>query len=266
MDAAFHFFTAASAAVCVKLISSVDDVLWLSAFLTPNFSSKTRVRNASVYACVCLLQTCLAFFISTGGEAALDKLVERYFGDHELSSDKLLMFISGTCLGVYAVVLGITYYHEEIVGDNNGERRNDVEYKNVNNEVDDTADDKENNWTIEMSNHKVAYTKIDLERDTDTCSSSLSEENAEPKSPSLVAIAFLGSLDDLTLFVPLLAGKTFHFLELVSGAMVAVLIILCLCFCLVRCKFLSDIIQSIPIFVIVFIFSIILLLKGIMMV
>jgi len=288
MDDILHFFTAASAAVCVKLVSSVDDILWLSAFLTPNFSSETRVRNASVYAGVCLLQTCLAFLISTGGETALDKLTDKYFGDHELSGDKLITIISGTTLGVYAIVLWTIYYKEEIIGTNDGEGRDDIEYNSVSNEINHTVEEKENNWTIEMSKCKAAHTKPDPEPDTDSCCSRSSEEiesdiksktadsdietidprkeNAEPWSSSLFAIAFLGSLDDLTLFVPLLAGKTFHFFELVAGAMIAVLMILSLCFCLVRCKFLADIIQRIPVCAIVFIFSIVLLVKGIVMV
>merc|ERR1719469_318031 len=71
--------------------------------------------------------TCLAFLISTGGEAAIDELLKKHFGENRVSSDKLLTLISGTVLGIYAVILGITYYQEEIIGRND----EDVGYNSI---------------------------------------------------------------------------------------------------------------------------------------
>jgi len=312
MDALLHYFAGTSQAVSVKLLSSVDDILWLSTFLTPNLSIKTRINNALVYTAVCLLQTCLAFLISTGGEAAIDELLKKHFGENRVSSDKLLTLISGTVLGIYAVVLGVTYYQEEIIGRND----EDVGYNSIplydatnnaakNNEenvtVETVGDGKtslilgENSGTPktefefdvfrscslsseEETNAKNDSTKIepfqiDIDYRPDVGKIDLKEltmkeenESETSSSSSLFVIAFIGSLDDLTLFVPLLVGKTFHIFELISGAMIAVLIILCFCFFLVRCKIVSDFLQKIPLCVIVLIFSIIILVKGIMMV
>jgi len=307
MDAVLHFFAGASASVSVKLFSSVDDVLWLSRFLTPNLSTETRVKNALVYAGVCLLQTCLAFIISTGGETAMDEILKKYFGDDSLSSDKLLTFISGTVLGVYSIVLGITYYREEIIGSYDEVQRDDVTTNTVNNseENDCVRDDDEACSILENNTHNTARTSTDSELEIHSSSSLSSDEGFYPKPKatnestgvepsqngvecqagtkvfdlkelttteknelkpsSLLVIAFIGSLDDLTLFVPLLVGKTFHIFELVVGAMIAVLIILCFCFFLVRCEIVSDFIQRIPVCLIVFSLSIFLLVKGIIL-
>ena len=71
------FLGGISAAIVVKLTSSIDDVLWLSAFLTPKLSHHQRTQNAMTYTVVCLLQTCLAFIISTFGEKGIERLVGR---------------------------------------------------------------------------------------------------------------------------------------------------------------------------------------------
>jgi len=262
MDAFLHYFAGTSQAVSVKLLSSVDDILWLSTFLTPNLSIKTRINNALVYTAVCLLQTCLAFLISTGGETAIDELLKKHFGDHIVSSDKLLTLISGTVLGIYAVVLGIAYYQEEIIGSNN----EDVEYNSILHSCPLSPEEGKNakNDSTTVEPFQIDY---DDPEELDLKELTMKEENeSETSSPSLFIIAFIGSLDDLTLFVPLLVGKTFHMFELIAGAMIAVVIILCFCVFLVKCKIVSDFLQKIPLCVIVFIFSIVILVKGILIV
>jgi hypothetical protein len=83
------------------------------------------------------------------------------------------------------------------------------------------------------------------------------------QSRSLAIIAFLGSIDDLTLFVPLLVGKALTILQLVLGAMMATLLIIVLCIFLTRCEIVANILEKIPLVAIVAAFSVILLVKGI---
>ena len=124
-------------------------------------------------------------------------------------------------------------------------------------------------------------------------------ESSEPKeqsTSSLVVVAFLGSLDDLTLFVPMLVGQALTWIELsksthhphrifdssspfmhlsdchfaimvskVLGVVVATGLILSICFFLVRCKPVANFLQAIPLCAIVLLFGTFLLVKALLM-
>jgi hypothetical protein len=307
-----QFCGGVSAAIVVKLTSSIDDVLWLSAFLTPNLSEKERSRNALTYACVCLLQTCLAFFISAFGQVAMDKLMgSSDDGEEHISSDRVLTLLSGSALFIYSIVLGFEYYND-IYGDDDDD--DDAEYAVV--RVASSTDDSEN--TANTSEHlggceegtiEAAYTASSFEapqHDDDEVATGFSmieeapsstldisdvrivgilpmeiDQNYEEahgdttrsskpplppsdkQSRSLAVIAFLGSLDDLTLFVPMLVGKTFGIFELIVGAMISTFAIVIMCIFLTRCQMVADALEKVPLVAIVSIFCIVLLTKGI---
>lgn len=284
-----QFFTGIGSAISVKLCSSVDDVLWLSTFLTNDHSFNTRLQNSLVYFSVCFLQTCLAFFISTSGTAAIDKLLNVIFKEKAFSSEKLLILVSGIGLGIYSFVLAYEYYEEEVLGidSNFGSKEETDGYDRISTVERETlvSEDKfeldgVKNYDSDMSpnavgtiaamNNSAESSEIDIESNTSTteCSLNVGESQnlrkTKKEARSLLVIAFLGSLDDLTLFVPLLVGKTFGAVELVIGAMIATLIIIFLCLFLVQCKLIADILQKVPLFAIVFAFSLALLVRGTM--
>lgn len=269
------FCAGVSAAIAVKLASSIDDVLWLSTFLTPHVSKAARIQNAMTYTCVCLLQTCLAYILSQFGQSVVDDLLGGSDSER-MSTDRLLTLISGSALFVYSIVLGIDYYQENFA--DNGEL-----YKNV--DVDVSIDSTDS-FEDSEGNHEVAHDppSHDLEKGAPKPSIGMGaleiepcpEEEAEQedddaaapppytkKSRSLAIIAFLGSLDDLALFVPLLVGKTFGILELIVGAMFATSMIVIMCVFLTRCRIVADLLEKIPLAAIVFTFSVILLFRGI---
>lgn len=83
------------------------------------------------------------------------------------------------------------------------------------------------------------------------------------RQKTLFVIAFIGSVDDLTLFVPMLAGKGFSIPELMMGALVATVTIVSLCIFVGQCKPIADCLANVPLFAIVIVFSCVLLVKGI---
>merc|ERR1719148_504819 len=66
------------------------------------------------------------------------------------------------------------------------------------------------------------------------------------RQQTLFMIAFIGSLDDLTLFVPMLVGRGFDWLQLISGAAIAGSTIVMLCLFVGLCKPVADFLGSIP--------------------
>jgi hypothetical protein len=306
-----QFCGGVSVAIAVKLTSSIDDVLWLSAFLTPNLSEKERVRNALTYACVCLLQTCLAFFISAFGQVAMDKLMGSRSDDGEeyISSDRVLTLLSGSALFVYSIVLGFEYYNE-IYGDQDGAEYAVVRVASSTDDSENTAtseglvcceegaivaeapsfeaaapqhDDEEvitgftmieevRSSTLDVSDMRIAgILPMEIDHNYEeahdiTLTSKLpppSIGSSDKQSRSLAVIAFLGSLDDLTLFVPMLVGKTFGIVELIVGAMISTFAIVIVCIFLTRCQLVADALEKVPLVVMVSIFCIVLLTKGI---
>merc|ERR1719247_657487 len=82
------------------------------------------------------------------------------------------------------------------------------------------------------------------------------------RQQTLFVIAFIGSVDDLTLFVPMLVGKGFDFVQLMLGAFLATSLIITFCICIGLCKPIADCLAKIPLAAIVIVFATILLLKG----
>jgi len=82
------------------------------------------------------------------------------------------------------------------------------------------------------------------------------------RQQTLFVIAFIGSIDDLTLFVPMLVGKGFDWLQLVLGAIVAASTIVMICLFIGLCKPVADFLSNIPLAAIVAVFSTTLLIKG----
>merc|ERR1719443_1841782 len=74
--------------------------------------------------------------------------------------------------------------------------------------------------------------------------------------------ALMGSIDDLALFVPMLAGHACAIRELMLGVSCATFVIITFCICLGLCKPVANCIAKIPFFIIVIIFATGLLLQG----
>merc|ERR1712048_987010 len=81
----------------------------------------------------------------------------------------------------------------------------------------------------------------------------------------LFAIAFIGSIDDLSLFVPMLVGKGFGGTQLILGALIASIMLVLMCLAIGLCKRVADCLAKIPLACIVYAFAASLLVKGILM-
>jgi hypothetical protein len=248
-----NFGAGVSAAIVVKLASSIDDVLWLSAFLTPRLKPKERLRNVLTYTSVCLLQTCLAFILSKFGSSVIDEVLGGA-DDQRMSTDRLLTLISGSALLLYSIYLGIECYKENVP-----EESEDYESVALNTSFGSTGEDADYK-DREVADHPAMMEVMEIE-EQETVAVETVRNNKQ--SRSLAIIPFLGSIDDLTLFVPLLVGKALTILQLVLGAMMATLLIIVLCIFLTRCEIVANILEKIPLVAIVAAFSVILLVKGI---
>ena len=82
---------------------------------------------------------------------------------------------------------------------------------------------------------------------------------------TLIVVAFCGSLDDLTLFVPMLVGGAIGPTALLAGAMVATALIVTICVFLNVFKRVSDALAAIPLVCITSVFATFLICKVIFM-
>jgi len=286
IPAAAHFFTGVSSAIVMKLASSIDDVLWLSAFLTPSHSRRERSLNIIMYGSVCLFQTTLAYVLSTFGSSVLDEILGGS-DDERMSTDRLLTLISGAALFIYAIVLGLEMYQDRFGVDYSAVERN-RSFDSSEGSLEEAkmeegrgrspvrkeglrkrsaSSDQLDDSDVEPEEGEVGMTVVPLEIEKETeepaTEGVVMDDGIAKKSRSLIIIAFLGSLDDLTLFVPMLVGKALTILELVIGAMTAVMLIVTFCLFLTQCKRLATVLEQIPLVAIVAVFSVGLLVKGI---
>jgi len=261
------WLTGLVSAISLKLTSSIDDVVWLAPFLTTNVSAVIRVQNAVIYIIVCLIQTLVAMGIAYSGDAALQWLLKGREGTW--SSDKILTVGAGILLVVYGIKLTIEYIQElQEGGEEGGE--GDNKYDKV-----ATSEDPEANKDgrplsarsreIEMADQLAPGQPATGPPDGQTADDKAlleQERKDQERQQTLFVIAFIGSVDDLTLFVPMLVGKAFQLTQLMLGAFIAASTIVLVCVFIGLCKPIADCLSNIPLALIVGVFAAVLLVKG----
>lgn len=276
-------FAGLCSAISIKLSSSVDDVVWLAPFLTSNVSYKTRIQNACVYIGVCLVQTVIAMVIAYSGDAVVTWLTSN--SKDSWSTEKILTVIAGVLLAIYTVKLTYEYFFEDDDEEESGEEKESASASDS--EAGHLASQMELGSNSDAVEHElptllasepahVEGTKSLLgEKECaqeDTCTSQrhaaagdqaqIVDGSGKRGTAALFVIAFLGSVDDLTLFVPMLVGKGFTCVQLISGAIIAAFTIVMICLFIGLCKPVANFLSSIPLALIVGIFSTSLLVKG----
>jgi len=250
------------AAVVLKLASSIDDVLWLTPFFTSDASLRRRSHHAAIYISVCLMQTVVAMSIAVSGESLVAALTQS--SEKAWSTDKILSVFAGSMLALYTLKLLCDYI---------AELRDETEA------ADNEASDVESNFTpsskgsmgqsplmTESSQKNVGRTESILAEGRRRISElKMDTAKEKPTRRTLFVVSFVGSIDDLTLFVPMLCGKSFGWVQLVLGSLIAASSIVMLCCFLTACKPLSRIISSIPFPLIVGAFATVLLYRGLTM-
>jgi len=235
-------------AISIKLSSSIDDVVWLAPFLTNNQSSAARLHNAAIYISVCLTQTVVAMAIAYSGDSLVGMLTKN--AKDAWSTDKILTVFAGSMLAIYSVKLTYEYLTEE---EEDAEKSEEVATEDL--------DDEESSKEKELA---LMGSEQDSEEDSSINEKELHrQEKAEHnRTQTLFIIAFLGSVDDLTLFVPMLVGKGFDMVQLLIGGLIAASAIVLLCVFLGLCKPVADCLSKIPLAAIVVVFAVTLLVKG----
>lgn len=255
-------------AISIKLTSSIDDVVWLAPFLTQNVSPAVRVSNAVIYVVVCLIQTLVAMAIAYSGDAALAWLLKDQEG--AWSSDKILTVGAGVLLVCYGIKLTIEYIQELQEGDGGEEGADGNKYDKVATTDDPEANKDQRPLSARSREIEMADQLAPGQPAAPAAGASNAAEQAlidqekkdYEKQQTLFVIAFIGSVDDLTLFVPMLVGKAFDLAQLMLGAFTAASTIVLLCIFIGLCKPIADCLSQVPLALIVGIFAAVLLTKG----
>jgi len=270
----------------IKLSSSIDDVVWLAPFLTANSSVAVRMQNSLIYTCVCLCQTVVAMLIAYSGRAAVKTLTGG--AKDAWSTEKILTVGAGCLLTLYSIKLTYEWIQECNEEEGEGEKNPDGgSYAQVaTTEGEAQAGEQKqydsgrggqwccaNSGTATGGDIEMAGGKPSSARAREMAAAGMPIDNPDKpqedldkadkeRSQTLFVIAFIGSVDDLTLFVPMLVGKGFDFVQLMLGAFLATSVIITFCICIGLCKPIADCLSKIPLAAIVIVFATILLLKG----
>jgi len=247
----------------IKLSSSIDDVVWLAPFLTANSSVNMRVQNSIIYSAVCLTQTLVAMVIAYSGRSAIRAITGGAKG--MWSTEKILTVGAGCLLSLYSVKLTYEYIQEcnepaEGEGGSPPDCENPAEGGYAKVATNEGPQTMEMAKTLSGRSREVAAPPVAIdnpEKPQDEI-----DKADKDRQQTLFVIAFIGSVDDLTLFVPMLVGKGFDLAQLMLGSFLAVSVILTFCICLGLCKPIADCLAKIPLALIVIIFAVSLLLKG----
>lgn len=248
----------------IKLSSSIDDVVWLAPFLTANSSVAVRMQNSLIYTSVCLCQTVVAMLIAYSGREVVKQLTG---GNKDAwSTEKILTVGAGCLLSLYSIKLSYEWYQEcneesEEGGGAENENPESGSYAKVaTNEGGGPGDVEMANKPLSARSREMAAAGVAIDN-PDKTQEEIDKADKE-RSQTLFVIAFIGSVDDLTLFVPMLVGKGFDFVQLMLGAFLATSVIITFCICIGLCKPVADCLSKIPLAVIVICFATILMLKA----
>jgi hypothetical protein len=232
----------------------------------------------------------LAFLIARSGEEALDAWVHL----HHFSSERLLTCIAAGGLGLYSIKLLLEEFEEREMccyatkegyeqtptsekkpfpskkSIDDEDDVNGVEMLEVRSEGSDDSPPRA--ARAEGSDEKPTASPlhetledVDLEANDSGDDDEDDDEEEEMDTSSmrtLIVVAFCGSLDDLTLFVPMLAGGAIGPLALVTGALAATGLVVLLCLFLNLFSRVSDCLQKIPLVAITSCFFVYLVLKA----
>jgi len=273
------WITGMLAALGLKFSSSVDDVVWLAPFLTSNSSMQARATNSMIYMGVCLCQTVVAMGIAAGGSKAVAYITGG--AKDAWSTEKILTVGAGVLLAIYAVKLSMEYF-EELQAEPEAEAAPEtVQYDPVpKNEPE--AEELESGRACyplccagKAGGNSVAATDGNPPKVVEKGAEGKEQltvqepdgeqstgEDEQGRQQALLVIAFIGSVDDLTLFVPMLVGKGFDFAQLILGAFLACGGIVFICIFIGMCKPVADCLSKIPLALIVIVFAAVLLTRG----
>jgi hypothetical protein len=254
-----------ASAFLLKLTSSIDDVVWLAPFLTSNNSTAMQTSNAVIYLSVCMTQTLVAMFLAYSGDKTVDYLLRNR--KDAWSSDRILTVTAGTLLALYAVKLTYEYFTESSE-EEGGEAAAGEAPKNEYDQVAGADPDAEGGFKVSTEKPAKELSNV-VERGTEVAETPGLTDGLTAKEKAnqstLFVIAFIGSVDDLTVFVPMLVGKAFDLVQLMLGSFTAALSIVLLCIFVGMCKPVADCLSAIPLALIVAVFATTLLVKGYLM-
>jgi len=242
-----------------KFFSSIDDVVWLTPFLTSTLTPALQLQNALIYTSVCLVQTFVAMTLAYSGEETVAWLTA---GQKDAWSPNKILTVGAGCL---MTLFGAKELYNHFYGDDEeGEDSREMPLPGADDSQTDPGSPKVATPAAKDGHEPLAPLEVESGLEIEATSTSRSQERG--RGPiKLFQIAFIGSVDDLTLFVPMLVGKSFDPVQLVAGSLTAACIIVSLCIFIGLCKPIAKILGLIPLWAIVFSFAVILLSKGIMM-
>lgn len=267
------------AAISIKVTSSIDDILWLAPFLTNNESKMSKLTNAGIYITVCMVQTFVAMVLAASGDAFVRFLTR---GQKDAwSSEKILTVGAGLMLAVYSVKL----WHEYFTDDGDDDQKDGADAAGTSGRALQLTAQEDDDLDLDsIEAQKVAImANVEEAPDSTACSTEDSQTDwsddneesqmegspdsasAKSRSQTLFVIAFLGSVDDLTLFVPMLVGKGFDMVQLFIGGLTAASGIVLVCTFIGLCQPVADCLAKIPLGAIVVCFATMLLTKGFFM-
>jgi len=172
------------------------------------------------------------------------------------SSDKILTVAAGTMLALYSIKL-LKEYWDEMNEEGDDDTKEDAGDEHKYNKVDN-SDTEAAKPSIEMvpsrqGSRQLSARNRTIETANDDASAAerLAQEKEESQSKTLFFIAFIGSLDDLTLFVPMLVGKGFDLVQLIIGGFIAASLIVTICLFVGLCQPVADLLAKVPLFAIV---------------
>jgi hypothetical protein len=244
-------------AICIKFFSSVDDVVWLTPFLISTLSPTLQLQNAAIYTSVCLVQTFVAMTIAFSGEKTVDWLLSNK--QDAWSADKVLTVVAGCLMALFGAKELYNHFYgddddsEDTVGTlSSGTSQSADKLAQARVLTDDNVP-KERDGGIEsgLEIEQPEHQRNNLSRERGPC--------------KLFQIAFIGSVDDLTLFVPMLVGKAFDPVQLFFGSLSAACCIVSICIFIGLCKPIANVLAVIPLWFIIITFAVVLLVKGAMM-
>jgi len=152
-----------------------------------------------------------AFVIATSGDTAVEYLMRN--SKDAWSTEKILTVVAATILVVYSIKLTKEYI-DEINEEPDAEE-----------EAAKAQEDSDDEWAEALAEAEAEAGLVPTSRPKKKDADDKQAEEEKERSQTLFVIAFVGSLDDLTLFVPMLVGKGFDMVQLISGGFVAAFLI-----------------------------------------
>lgn len=245
-------------ATTTKLFSSIDDIVWLTPFVSGKMSKQRKVYHTCLYQLLnCLIIGC-SIALAAGGIAALSIILGEDPGYWD--AERVIGFLSAGVLGLFAIK--VAYDERQAAKKIDKKKEGTDDFSAVAIQLTDDSEGYRSFVEHMEDSESEEGGKQDNENERPYASKRGAKSAKKYSTWNLVCIALLGSLDELIIQSNMLLNGTYNYTQYVVGSLLGALVVNLICLYLGHLKIIVEWIEKVPLSVIIALLAVLALVNA----